>query len=729
MFEWRTDQKEGWERPVISQTAVSPQFPRQWRRWLQPLLLLTMLLVGLILLSHRRTDQVVAAAERDLLASHNFVQSAASNQDGDLFLSILAKEDLEWVKTQHALADNGLLLNRPQLNLSIRSSPDGVDSLSDIQIELAPDLQTAVVYFQRAYSHPDFSQPLQLHHTAVFQKGPNNWQYTAPDNSFWQGWVTEEFDRLKITYPKRDQEIARRLAATLNHSLGNICQHLPDLHCRADWQLDLRLETNAQSLLEMADLGSFLSQKFQVELPTPTIFGLPFNETEYQLLEAAYEKRIMQAAIADLVNYRCCQNGQFFRALLDWQLVQLGLQEWPIQSENYHEILRRDLTLVQLNKTWVQSIRSQEDWQLTYALIAFLIEKGTLSPVEMQRQLAQTADYFVWLASLKTSLDEADWDAFVVEQSQSATAEPPAQMDGLTAVCRNQEGLNSRYTYRLPAASWEVIELRVPKQFVELVPDDQIASSTLSPNGQFELAFARGNLASTPGDFVFYSWRNELLLTNHQSEKVYRIGIGGTPFWLSNQLLGYVALSDESKGESQLFDLWSYNPRTHQRRHLLNSEALRLAVDESDPPNQLIILHVLPNPKNEQQLIVAASSSYSFNIPSLYFLVDLDEAVSVSFLAQFEEETTAVFAPDPRWVEVLAKDGRLLTLIDLQEQKEVPINTQAEAAVNHLWTPDQASLIQFRENYLLLYTPETKTHQSVAHPFESCHTFTYDPPE
>ncbi len=480
-FEWRTDEDDGWQEPAKrKETAVPQSFLR--RRWR----FLLMVLVGIAAVwgvvqwqINQRVAAATVAVETELLNTHNFVLRTAVDQDEDLFRSNLSGRDPAWGELQKTLLNEGLLLDRPMLGWHHEAMP-GELTLEEVSISVEPTLDAAELLYPQEYAvqvPSGVTETVTLQHTAVYRLGERRWLYSPPLNDFWGDWFTQGGDYLTVAYPERDREVATRLAIHLDQLVDQMCADLADLNCAGDLRLHLRLDINPESLLAMNEIENVLRAGLRLELPTPTLIGLPTDDAGYEVLYRAYAVQLATAVLAHQIEYDCCRHELFFRALRDYQLVQLDLQPWPLTEEMYSDMLtagfdgdgaqhwtrRWEAAPPQFLQVWVVE-DPDPIWQQVYALIEYLnLQETAVSPTQMMR-LMERSSYQDWLADVLP----VDYDAnlfathfleYIYQQTAAAQqTEPPIPLPNgtITLICHDGEfdQDTSVFQYDLALGEW-----------------------------------------------------------------------------------------------------------------------------------------------------------------------------------------------------------------------------------------------------------------------------------
>ncbi|MCP5099466.1 MAG: hypothetical protein GY943_28255, partial [Chloroflexi bacterium] len=340
-FEWQTEEDDEWldvEQAVAEKTAVS-----HLRIW--PFLLLV--LVGIFVsgsVVYRRVQQQVSTAtadvEVDILTSHTLIQTAVSNQDDELFHSQLSSRDRGWMDTQDELLAEGLLYERPFYLLPFQLSDTPITE--SITVTVSPDLRSAELQFPVVYQvglDEENAEDVVLWQTAVYRRGSNRWLLSPPLREFWGDWRTFDGKWIVIHYPQRDEQIVAQLAADLDDLIDTLCDTFDDINCRASLEIEVRLDTAPSSLMGLDLLKQTLEAGTRLELPTPTLVGLPQDEAAYALIYRGYGVQVATAVIATQTAYDCCERGHFFRTILEYQLADLSLVQWPPQAIDTIEML------------------------------------------------------------------------------------------------------------------------------------------------------------------------------------------------------------------------------------------------------------------------------------------------------------------------------------------------------------------------------------------------------
>ncbi|WP_420642493.1 hypothetical protein [Candidatus Leptofilum sp.] len=505
-FEWQTDDDHNWEEEHPLPKPSPPQ--RRWRF----LLVVALGLLGVWLLVRWQINQQVSEAtvsvEAEILATHNFVLQTAVSQDESLFRANLSGRNPEWTALQKTLLAEDLLLDRPMLGWQHEASTERLTP-DDVTILIDPDLQGAVLAYPQTYSvqaSDGLTETIRLQQTAVYRQGTSRWLYAPPLADFWGEWRVWEGERLSLAYTAREAELAEQLAADLDGLLQQMCDELADLNCDDDMRVNLRWATDPDVWLEINDIETMLKTGLRIELPTPTLVGLPTDDASYQALYRAYGVQMMTAVLAHQIDYNCCRHELFFRALRDYQLAQLDLQPWPLTTAMYRKMLDDGFdghVISHWTRRWeeappqflqVWNIEEPDPiWQQVYMLVEFLVtEETAVSPTEMMRLMDRNS-YNGWLADvLQSSANlfrlEHRFLLYISEQTtveQQVTLPIPLPTGKITLVCQSfgSNIVSHVYDYNLTRKTWiERFRGEFENMFVSSIDGKQFVANESSSN-------------------------------------------------------------------------------------------------------------------------------------------------------------------------------------------------------------------------------------------------------
>lgn len=407
-FDWQQEDHK-WDEPSPTPLPNSEKHKRPFIFSL--IIILALVLAGWVV--YRQVNEEVASAttavQTDILATHNLVQTAVFNRDDELLKTLLSSRLDEWTAAQEAALTAGVLYGREPWGLNpvsaISPSPLFVADLeTQAHLTLSADLNSAELQFPQAYSvltSAAISETVVLTQTAVYRRGERRWLLSPPTADFWGKWVTNKGQYLTLVYPQRDAELAERLANDLESMLDEICVHpaLPD--CPTDMNIAVRLDTNPDGLVKGVDRRTLFKEQPYLNLPTPTLFGLPQDEAGYEAFLGAYKYLLATAVFADLYEWTCCRHAAIFQVLADYQLSQMDIRPWPVLAEWHRRALRESRTLQNLDIYWrsFQFAGATDNSEFLYTLFDFLFrEYPALSPTLLLPTLSTDSDLSLWLS-------------------------------------------------------------------------------------------------------------------------------------------------------------------------------------------------------------------------------------------------------------------------------------------------------------------------------------------
>lgn len=562
-FDWQTEEDDRrmqaslWDLPPETQGDEKSRRRPPWR--LIGLVAALVIMVGAIIWWRvdRRIDATVQAFRSDVIASHNLMQRAVAESDEEVFRSVLSGRMPAWTAGELEVFAAQLVYDRSPFGLIpvegslpvILPEPDEETPAGErsAAIEFSPDLNEAVVSVEHPYRRETTNETLVLRQTTVFRRGDFRWLLAPPMDEFWGEWITREGEHLSLIYPRRDAEIAVRLADEIDGEIKRLCVTLDDIECSADLHLTVRLDTDPVTLAVLSQpLGALRRARERediLELPTPTLVGLPIEddpslaEAGYEALRDGYARHILGAAIAQAVGWQCCDDSLIFNYLVEYQLSEMGLLEWPVGENDYRRILDSrprlsDISSYIRGRVPIQ-LSAERLWELR-AAVDFLVKgiPGT-SPSELQRVLDRTSSFNEFLdrvvsqsaadsdTSMLAGLDMAWWlFAFNSLNATAGDSPPPLPGEELYMACTALDGNQSfdssillRYQphnekwdelYRLQGFIW-MSSLPEPKTLLmqEFAVENEAWRTNLWRNGGISTAYlppATGEYAISFGE-------------------------------------------------------------------------------------------------------------------------------------------------------------------------------------------------------------------------------------
>jgi hypothetical protein len=479
-FDWQNEEDGDWRQQPATPAGVTAR--RTWHR--RPLLLLAFVLLASGALAYfglaRQTAAREAAVVQDVLRSHALVAEAGRRADEELYRLLLSSRDPAWVEGQMALLAAGLLFERAPLGLNLAAAEGNV-----VAVTLSADLQEAVVSSDWFYTFDGRDGPATtiLRQAAVYRHGAAGWLLEPPLPDFWGPTLSESGRYVRFTFPERDQLLARRLAADLDETIGHACHKVDQLLCR-DLLLEIDLSATPSALAALAVPEAFLPAGLHLVLPAPTLAGLPLDETGYQALYHGYAARAVAAVINHELGWNCCQRALFYQALLDKQLVELGLRSWPLTAADYRQVLRQSASLADVSRLWYSTAatnltQAQPEGWLAYALVDYVLEHSLVeTPAEMHHRFLSSPNFDRWLRTVTpvgslalATTSESSWSRFLLGRALLSQTAPPIAWpeEDLLLMCGDEWGhVTPLRLYNAASGAWT--ELLEEPAFILMTP-------------------------------------------------------------------------------------------------------------------------------------------------------------------------------------------------------------------------------------------------------------------
>jgi hypothetical protein len=430
----------------------------------------------------RRIDETAKAVRTDVIASHNLVQRAVA--DGDAGCS---------APSSPAATRSGRRASWPVFEGSLRrprpAGPVAGRRVAPVVLP-EPDEETGrrprrrhypLARFQRAVVTID--QPYRtaagqtiLQQTTVFRRGDQRWLLAPPLEEFWGEWETVEGEMLSLIYPRRDADVAKRLADDLDAAIAEMCATLEQINCSADLYLTARLDTDPQALADLAAPGGALRRARTtaniLELPAPSLVGRPAGdeaqqEAAYAALRDGYARHILGAAIAQAVGWDCCRGSLLLSLLVEYQLAELGVgAAWPVGPADYRRALDEQLALSRVvflgSELPPDAIEADDLWAARLA-VDFLLHAGQeVSAADLQRRLERMTGFNQFARRVLDSggdgrpvpsdATQAFW-LYALQRAAEADAPPPLP-DDETLYCLHCAGRIGSAGALAPVALW-----------------------------------------------------------------------------------------------------------------------------------------------------------------------------------------------------------------------------------------------------------------------------------
>ena len=230
-----------------------------------------------------------SALEEDVRATHLLLRKATELLDYELFSSLVNDVDERWLSVQEQLFDHGWTLDQPWIGMF------HPDSTADVlEISVARDRKSATVLNQERYSICSFRGrlPRFVSSVRILTAGIG---------------VGVCLRQMKIIGEKMAglQHPASEISADLDNALNRLCGVEKTVKCPSDFQLKVKFSQDLGSLLSAAehfvDSGPIAAAEKEADeapalvLPTPSLFGLPADDTSYQAMLEGYGVHVAAA--------------------------------------------------------------------------------------------------------------------------------------------------------------------------------------------------------------------------------------------------------------------------------------------------------------------------------------------------------------------------------------------------------------------------------------------------
>jgi hypothetical protein len=438
-FEWRTDEEDNWEEELAPAPQLEKRGQPRWWVWLG----LLGVIVTAVFLSYQRANQrieeVSATVMADIQSSLALRQRALTEGDAELYDSVLSGSDVGWTMMQQQLFLKNLAVSRWPLGWHAQA-----ETATILDIQTAPDLKAAEVTVAQQYviTRTDgVEEVVTFQRTDVYRLGRVRWLYSPPDDEFWGEWLSADGRYLTLVYPQRDQALAERLLPDLDAQLAQLCTGVSE--CGS---LHVRLSDEPDSLLMLANLPQLWRRSAisLLDLPAPSLVGIPTDEAGYQALLRGYAAQVVTTAVLQQLGWQCCEQGLLMQALIDKQLQQLDLKPWPLTADHYATLFKSPIRGVdQLHPYWLEPPilpLSGDSWREIYSVVDFVLHKKPKTSITtMMTRLTTAERYSDWLYTftppiVSNNYLQQEWLRFAQAQLSQATADLPDQ--DITLLCR-----------------------------------------------------------------------------------------------------------------------------------------------------------------------------------------------------------------------------------------------------------------------------------------------------
>jgi hypothetical protein len=724
-FDWRTAEDGEWvgARPVRQRVAGRG-------RWVWPLAILVVIIAaGMVI--YWQVQERLSAAEAtisdDVTSSFQLIRQASADGDIELFRNLLPGSDLEWATAQQDLFEADRLFDLSPYGLAREFEPE-----AEVTVTLNPSLSSAEVAAIASYAQAGSaasSAVVRLQRTDVFRRG-ERWVWSPPRDEFWDGVATANVGFLSVSYPKRDETIALRLARDLDSRVGQICAKVERMECPEELKLDINFSHRPSAMVEMGERfasgGLFASRfsrhseddrRFEMTLPTPSLLGLPIDEMGYQALLRGYGSHLAIALADRFVDPDCCGTQSRFRAAAVKMLLDLDLQAWSVMdledlADRASELPQEQVALLcsdgfRRGQRLILLDLGQMEWREQAMQPDLLAVKGMPQGegVLLLGQFEAEDDIHsqVWrhtnagselLLDLPVSQAEAERVGWELQERQGQLVlEIPDVFRG-----------NSRH-FTIDLSPCE-------RGDCAAAPESTVSRPVWSPDGSQMMVHAYGLL-----------WRRA-------DDIMVPIADGSAPFWLDDQTYGYA----RSFGRDQALVLVTAD-ESQSERVILTTNDLLNALDRESRPDRLLIGRVIVSPPGtgsghdgDQWWILALQIDQESVANQAQFFAFDPESRTVNPVPHTGQLLSFNVAPSGDWMAMggFAEDENRwqITIVDRGLEQTTTVTLEpggsADSVPSYSWSRDESWLMILEQGLLTFYEPATGDLQKIRPPDASC---------
>jgi len=550
-YNWETDDESDWEpssTPEVGSQQVGPR----------ALLLLVAGVVAacllILFLLHRRLEGREDIIRQNIIAAQRTWEQSVDRQDLELFSTLISRAQADWYQSQRRLLMSGRTLDRRSFGLELL--PDEPDQFD---IDLDANWRKAELTFPRQYAASGMNeQPsITLYQTLTYQISGERWQLAPPPASFWGNSITEDIGFLNITYPERDREFISRLALDLAHDITDICAEYPIAReCLPDSQILIEFETSPESLLALEDVNTPALSGRTIVLPAPSLVGLPADEAAYDALYQGYTERIREMLRNDLA----------LPAPLPEQDIALLCFPAPDQGA----------TLYTYNPAADQWTEQAEPKRFSF-IQALPDDSGLVLRVGLPG---------IYIAHLELVLQREGAELALVKEG---TTELSARLNAIPSRPQSESLILSTVH-----GSTGITDYR-------LLPLESCADTAcdVEPLAGFPIW-------SPDGERTLILVGSQLHIGDSEGNPQELIGRAFSPFWLTDDIFGFVHLLGDSTAESSEMELVLRSVVSGEEQLLAKSTDLLRQLD-SGSTGAFRIMYVTTNPENPNRLFLAGA--------------------------------------------------------------------------------------------------------------------------
>ena len=480
-FNWDKNENKDdtfWEDGNIPSSEDITSNQQNSTTWLTPrnmlLFILFLALGGLagwsIWWSEGRIAAREEAIQRDITLLFSELYGAVAAQDVNTFATLLNGRDETWVDQQLQLLETNNFLDRPpfQLTADTRPTPELAE------IDIAPDQRSAIIRWPQPYHTPD-NQTITLTQTQQVAWSSGRWRLAPFTAEFWGERVAlQATPGISIDYSQEHTPWAGQLINTINGAFDkqqlSFCAESSPAFCLTGQAPPYQVvhfsddPTTLYAIWENEiDYHASLPAK-PVQLPSPTLVGLPTDKAGEQFLLDGYVKQYRMALEATALG--CC--GVLNQALLNRHLAEIGLRPWPHPKSDYAQYFHTPFPLhsilFQQNRT-EEPPNPEQQWQAH--LVADYIYEQASEDWRVEAQAIQ-ATPTPWIMQVNQATNitlptqQPPWLQFISQKAGIPLNPADLPVETAELLCK-QAPIETTdlewYTYQTDSNRWETSQI------------------------------------------------------------------------------------------------------------------------------------------------------------------------------------------------------------------------------------------------------------------------------
>ena len=399
---------------------------------------------------YNRAQEINTQFNNEVISSHLLYDSALREHDTELFIALLSGSDARWAQGQIKRFDQGQVLNRHLLDLTLM--PDGEYTT---QVELSADYSEATVtttqQYQDIWGH---SFPLEL--VDMYRPGAIRWLLAPLPEESWGEWETISSDDspVTLTYLQRDHQLAEPLFTTITELIQQLCQ--PENGYACPHTINIGLERHVDLLIKPEIVRSDDEGSITLVLPTMSLIGVPTEPVGREALLQAYSRLLLDLLLNRVYwDTPCCDGRhQLLDILAQQQSAELGLTPHDSNPEDYAQFFAHPFPLSTSPATPFP-IDISEPWQ-SRLLIDYLHTEKQIPLGTIGTQVDQANLESDWLSDIIPD-ETAEFTHFIYDkyQQENRSTQNGIPTQDIATVCMAPDNTSSTaYRYQPNTERW-----------------------------------------------------------------------------------------------------------------------------------------------------------------------------------------------------------------------------------------------------------------------------------